>query len=113
MCSVRAAQGRERIKDIVGRILCVPPETIRANARFHEDLGADSLDLVEIVFAVHREFADVDKAAAPYWHKDICFHTVEEAVCCFCGEQVELESGCVPELEVHAPSATHTSAALD
>jgi acyl carrier protein len=44
------------IRDIVSRHLEVPPEKVVDNARFIEDLGADSLDTMELVIAFEEAF---------------------------------------------------------
>ena len=45
-----------RIKQIIQDQLNVPQEKIMSEAKFLEDLGADSLDTVELVMAVEEEF---------------------------------------------------------
>ncbi len=47
---------QEKIKDIIVEQLGVTPEKIKLEAKFIEDLGADSLDIVELVMAVEEEF---------------------------------------------------------
>jgi acyl carrier protein len=46
----------ERVKKIVVEQLGVKPEEARNEAKFVEDLGADSLDTVELVMALEEEF---------------------------------------------------------
>ncbi len=46
----------ERVKKIVAEHLNVEPEKVTENASFIEDLGADSLDTVELVMAFEEEF---------------------------------------------------------
>jgi acyl carrier protein len=46
----------ERVKKIVIEHLGVEPEKVVDNANFIEDLGADSLDTVELVMAFEEEF---------------------------------------------------------
>jgi acyl carrier protein len=46
----------ERIKKIVIQHLDVDPEKVTENASFIDDLGADSLDNVELVMAFEEEF---------------------------------------------------------
>jgi acyl carrier protein len=46
----------ERVKEIIVELLGVEPEKVTMEARFREDLGADSLDLVELVMAFEEEF---------------------------------------------------------
>ena len=49
----------ERVKDIIVEELGVEREKLTAEASFMEDLGADSLDTVELVMAFEKEF-DID-----------------------------------------------------
>jgi acyl carrier protein len=46
----------EKVKDIIVEQLGVNPEQVTPQASFIEDLGADSLDIVELVMAVEEEF---------------------------------------------------------
>jgi len=46
----------ERVKEIIVEQLGVTPEQITPEASFLEDLGADSLDTVELVMAFEEEF---------------------------------------------------------
>jgi acyl carrier protein len=46
----------ERVKKIVVEHLNVDGEKVTGNASFIEDLGADSLDTVELVMAFEEEF---------------------------------------------------------
>lgn len=48
----------DRIKDIVVEQLGVKPEQVTPEAKFIEDLGADSLDTVELVMAFEEEFGN-------------------------------------------------------
>lgn len=45
-----------RIKEIVAQELCVDESDVTANAHLEHDLGADSLDAVEIVMRLEEEF---------------------------------------------------------
>ena len=47
----------EKVKDIIVEQLGVNPEQVTPNASFIEDLGADSLDIVELVMAFEEEFS--------------------------------------------------------
>ncbi len=49
----------EKVKDIIVEELGVEREKLTAEASFMEDLGADSLDTVELVMAFEQEF-DID-----------------------------------------------------
>jgi acyl carrier protein len=46
----------ERVRDIIVDLLGVDPEQVKPEARFREDLEADSLDLVELIMAFEEEF---------------------------------------------------------
>ncbi len=46
----------EKIKSIIVEQLGVKPEEITSTASFIDDLGADSLDTVELVMAFEEEF---------------------------------------------------------
>ena len=46
----------ERVKDIIVEQLGVTPEQVTPQASFIEDLGADSLDTVELVMEFEDEF---------------------------------------------------------
>ena len=46
----------ETIKKLVAENLGIEEETITENASFKEDLGADSLDLFELVMALEEEY---------------------------------------------------------
>jgi acyl carrier protein len=47
----------EKVKDIIVEQLGVNPEQVTPQASFIEDLGADSLDTVELVMAFEEEFS--------------------------------------------------------
>lgn len=47
----------ERVKEIIVDQLGVNPEQVTSNASFIDDLGADSLDTVELVMAFEEEFS--------------------------------------------------------
>ncbi len=51
-----AASIEERVKEIAAEQLDVDPSTVTLESRFVEDLGADSLDTVELVMAFEEEF---------------------------------------------------------
>ena len=46
----------EKVKSIIAENLDVDEQEITADASFTEDLGADSLDIVELVMAFEEEF---------------------------------------------------------
>jgi acyl carrier protein len=45
-----------KVKDIIVEQLGVDPEKVKPEASFIDDLGADSLDIVELVMAMEEEF---------------------------------------------------------
>ena len=45
----------EKVKEIVVRQLNVQPDQVTEDARFIEDLNADSLDLVELIMEIEEE----------------------------------------------------------
>ena len=47
---------QERVKSIIVEQLGVDEEEVTLDASFTEDLGADSLDIVELVMAFEEEF---------------------------------------------------------
>ena len=59
----------EKMKTIIAEQLSVDADSIQADSNFKEDLGADSLDLFELVMALEEEFnieipdADAEKVA--------------------------------------------------
>jgi acyl carrier protein len=46
----------EKVKEIIVDKLGVDPEKVKPEAHFIDDLGADSLDTVELVMAFEEEF---------------------------------------------------------
>lgn len=46
----------ERMKSIIADQLGVQEEDIKLSSKFIEDLGADSLDIVELIMAMEEEF---------------------------------------------------------
>ena len=46
----------EDIKEVVVEQLSVNPDEVKEDAKFVEDLGADSLDQVELIMALEDEF---------------------------------------------------------
>jgi len=48
----------QRVKDIIVEQLGVKSEQVTPEAKFIEDLGADSLDTVELVMALEEEFGN-------------------------------------------------------
>ena len=50
------AFSEERAKEIIAKELEVSADQLKPDAKFIEDLGADSLDTVELVMAFEEEF---------------------------------------------------------
>ena len=50
------ADNSEKVKDIIEKELGVEREKLTPDASFIEDLGADSLDIVELVMEFEKEF---------------------------------------------------------
>ena len=46
----------EKLREIIGEVLNIDPDTITADTTFVDDLGADSLDLFELVMALEEEY---------------------------------------------------------
>ncbi len=46
----------EKVKAVIAEKLSVEPEKVTLEARFIEDLGADSLDTVELIMGLEDEF---------------------------------------------------------
>jgi len=46
----------EKVKEIISDQLGVEPENIKPESRLVEDLGADSLDVVELIMAFEESF---------------------------------------------------------
>jgi acyl carrier protein len=50
------ADALSKIQDVAAEVLSVEPARVTENARFKEDLDADSLDLVELVMGLEEQF---------------------------------------------------------
>lgn len=71
---MEATQVQETVKRIVVERLSKQPDEVTMEARFIDDLGADSLDLTELLMALEEEFnVDIDDEAN-------AIETVAEAV---------------------------------
>jgi len=46
----------EKVKSVIAEQLGVKPEEVTDDAKFVDDLGADSLDTVELVMALEEEY---------------------------------------------------------
>ncbi len=51
-----ATYSEDKVKEIIVKELEVDPKQLTPEAKFIEDLGADSLDIVELVMALEEEF---------------------------------------------------------
>lgn len=49
----------KRLQEIVGEQLSIEPDKVNPDADFAKELGADSLDVIELVMAIEYEF-DID-----------------------------------------------------
>ena len=65
----------EKLKQIIADVLNVDPEEITMSTTFMDDLGADSLDVFQIIMVIEEEF---DIEVPPEKAEKIT--TVEEAV---------------------------------
>ena len=46
----------EQLREVIARQLDLKPEDVRPESSFIDDLGADSLDIVELIMALEEEF---------------------------------------------------------
>ncbi|MCM1536645.1 MAG: acyl carrier protein [Clostridium sp.] len=46
----------EKLKKIIAEVLNVDPEEIKSETTFTDDLGADSLDVYQIIMGIEEEF---------------------------------------------------------
>ncbi len=65
----------EKLKKVIADVLNVDPEEIQMSSTFTDDLGADSLDVYQIVMGIEEEF-DIEIPAESAEN----ITTVEEAV---------------------------------
>ncbi len=47
---------QQQVRNLISKSLKIPEDTIKPESTFIEDLGADSLDIVELVMALEDEF---------------------------------------------------------
>lgn len=50
------ALDENKVRDIIVEQLGVSPDAVKPEAKFTDDLGADSLDTVELIMALEEEF---------------------------------------------------------
>ena len=65
----------EKLKSIIADVLSVDPDEITMDTTFTDDLGADSLDVYQIIMGIEREF-DIEVPAEVAEN----ITTVEEAI---------------------------------
>lgn len=65
----------EKVKNVIAEVLNVDPDEIEMGTTFMDDLGADSLDIFQIIMGIEEEF-DIEIPA----EKAENITTVEEAV---------------------------------
>ncbi|MCI5954603.1 MAG: acyl carrier protein [Lachnospiraceae bacterium] len=65
----------EKLKKVIAEVLNVDPDEITMETTFQDDLGADSLDVFQIIMGIEEEF-DIEIPA----EKAEKITTVEEAV---------------------------------
>ncbi len=54
-----------KLQEILGRILGIAPSSVKETMRFVEDLGANSLDLFEMLIEVEEEYdIEIDQESA-------------------------------------------------
>ena len=53
---MRMSDVRDKVKQVIVEQLSVNPEEVTDDASFIEDLGADSLDIVELVMELEEQF---------------------------------------------------------
>ena len=46
----------EKVREVISNVLGIEPEDITMGSSFTEDLGADSLDVVELIMDLQEEF---------------------------------------------------------
>ena len=54
----------EKLQQIIAEVLNIDPEEITMNTTFVDDLGADSLDVFQIVMGIEEEF-DIELPPEP------------------------------------------------
>ena len=70
----------DKVKKIIVDLLGVDPDKVTPEARFREDLGADSLDLVELIMVFEEQFGETipDEAAQKIKTVGQVVHYVEQ-----------------------------------
>lgn len=65
----------EKLKTIIGEVMNIPTETIEPQTTFVDDLGADSLDIFQIIMTIEEVYdVEIDDQTAEQ------IHTVSDAV---------------------------------
>ena len=59
----------EQVKGIIVELLGVDAAKVTTEARFREDLEADSLDLVELIMAFEEKFDQIQRGRAEDHHR--------------------------------------------
>ena len=55
----------DKVKDIIAEELGIEPDTIKLESNLTDDLGADSLDAIELIMAVEESFdVEIDDSDA-------------------------------------------------
>jgi acyl carrier protein len=55
----------EKVVSIISEVLGTDPETISEDSKFIDDLGADSLDVMQIIMGIEQEFdIEIDENTA-------------------------------------------------
>lgn len=67
----------DRVKDIIATEACVDEAEVTPNASLVDDLGMDSLDLVEMAMALEEEFFDAEAISEDEAEK---WKTVEDVI---------------------------------
>ena len=55
-CKEDASMELEKIKAIIAEVLNIDADTITADTTFVDDLGADSLDIFQIIMGIEEEY---------------------------------------------------------
>jgi acyl carrier protein len=78
----------ERVRAVIASSLHMPEEAVVPQARLHHDLGADSLDILQIAMALEEEFD------LPMVDEDATMETVQELVDQVARQLAEADAAC-------------------